>query len=1742
MTWGKNSRKSCATNGFARRYIKIRETTDMGTTWRNWCRFGGLVLALFGSATAGARAAEEPKKDKAGPSALLKVSYDKQIRPIFQASCQGCHQPAKAGGGYVMTAFDRLIKGGESADLAVVPGKPADSHLVEQITPGKDGKAQMPQSKPALSAGEIELITRWIVQGAVDDSPPSARARYDMDHPPEYTRLPVVPALAFSPDGAVLAVAGFHEVLLWKADGSELVGRLVGLSERVESLAFSPDGKKLAVTGGRPSRMGEVQVWDVAKRKLALSVPVTYDTVYGASWSPDGSKIAFGCSDNSVRAIDTKTGQQVLFSGSHNDWALDTVFSVDGSHLMSVGRDMAAKLTEVATQRFVDNITSITPGALKGGLSAIARHPKRDEILIGGSDGEPKLYRVFRQTVRVIGDDSNLIREFPPLPGRIYCVAISSDGKRIAAGSSLDGKGEVSVYGYEFDTALPPKIKAINEKVVTARSAAEAAELEKYHKDGVKVLANVKLPQGGVYAVTFRPDGKVLAAGGADGIVRLINPDTGSVVKEFAPVIVKSSSVVQNAPVTAVPPKQEEAVETETLPAGASLASLEILPKEIRLSNRFAYSQVLVTGKLATGENLDVTRMVETSLSAGIAEVSRSGLIRPKADGKGTLTVRLAGKTATAPVIVLGLNTPVRVDFVHDVAPVLSRLGCNQGTCHGSAQGKNGFKLSLRGYDPIFDVRALTDDQAARHVNLASPEDSMMLLKPTGAVPHVGGGLIQPGEPYYEIMRSWIADGAKLDLTTPRVTRIAVLPMDPVVQRIGSKQQLQVLATYANGEVRDVSREAFLESANSEVAVAGKAGLITAVRRGEAPILARFEGNYASTTMTVMGDRSGFVWTEPPAYGKVDQLVAAKWKRMKILPSGVCSDADFLRRATIDLTGLPPTADDVRKFLADPAESRAKRDLLVDRLIGSPEFIDYWTNKWADLLQVNRKFLGVEGSVAFRNWIRTHVAANTPYDKFVRSIMTANGSNRENPAAAYFKILRDPAATMENTTQLFLAVRFNCNKCHDHPFERWTQDQYYQTAAYFAQVGLSGDPASNGQMIGGTDVEAPKPLFEVVADTGKGEVIHDRTKVVAAPKFPYSHVYTKPTTGAPRRVDLAEWLTSKDNPYFAKSYVNRLWGYLFGVGIIEPLDDLRAGNPPSNPELLDYLTREFVNSGFNARHVMRMVCKSRTYGLSVEPNKWNTDDKVNYSHATARRLPAEVLLDAVYRVTGSTSKFPGVAAGTRAAALPDSGVELPSGFLTTFGRPARESACECERSSGLQLGPIMALVSGPTLGDAIADPGNELTRLVNTQGDDVKLIDDLFMRILNRPATVAEIETCRKDMQAVDDDHRRMAEELGKREVEFAVNRPTLERQRQAAIATAQVALASFEKEQGPKVAEEARKKAEATAKLEADLKAYESTVLVKKMADWEKEKAASIINRWQVVDTKSMSATNGSTLTREPDGSIVVAGANKNGVVTITAETDLTDIAGLRLEVLTDSRLPNSGPGRATDGNFVLNELELTAAPKADPKQVKPVKLANPLADFSQAALEVAKAIDGNASDPSNGWAVSPTTGVVHWATFETSQPIGAAGGTVLTFKMHHLFGEMWTLGRFRLSVTRGAKPIGLGLPEEFRAILATAPDVRTVSQRSAIAHYFRTIDTDLRAKIDAVNASRAPLPTDPKLTALRSQLEFAQRAVAPNAALLALRHDLEMSVQQATVRRLTAAQDIAWALINSPAFLFNH
>src|SRR4051812_6229052 len=416
-------------------------------------------LGLLAVAVLALGAAAQEKKE-AAPAG--KISFDKQIRPIFQGVCVGCHQPAKAKGNYVMTSREKLLAAGESKLAAVTPGNIAQSNLLKLITPDPKGDAEMPKGKKALSAVEIDLVKQWITEGAVDDTPINAKAKFDVDHPPVYTRPPVLPALDYSPDGTLLAIAGFHEVLLWKSDGSERVARLVGLSERIQSVRFSPDGKSLAAVGGLPGRIGEVQIWELEKKSLILSVPVTYDTLNGVSWSPDGTKLAFGCGDNTVRAIDVKKGDPIVYNLSHSDWSLGTVFSFDGSHIASAGRDGSLKLIEVATQRFVDNITSITPGALKGGLIAVARHPSRDEVVMGGADGAPKVYRMHRIVARQIGDDSNKVKgDLPAMQGRIWSVAVSPDAKRFAAGSGLDGKGEVAVFAYEMNPAPPDNIKAI---------------------------------------------------------------------------------------------------------------------------------------------------------------------------------------------------------------------------------------------------------------------------------------------------------------------------------------------------------------------------------------------------------------------------------------------------------------------------------------------------------------------------------------------------------------------------------------------------------------------------------------------------------------------------------------------------------------------------------------------------------------------------------------------------------------------------------------------------------------------------------------------------------------------------------------------------------------------------------------------------------------------------------------------------------------------------------------------------------------------------------------------------------------------------------------------------------------------------------------------------------------------------------------------------------------------------------
>ena len=1095
----------------------------------------------------------------------------------------------------------------------------------------------------------------------------------------------------------------------------------------------------------------------------------------------------------------------------------------------------------------------------------------------------------------------------------------------------------------------------------------------------------------------------------------------------------------------------------EALPPNAKVAKLDVTPKAVELKGPFAYSQLVVTATLDNGTAVDVTRLAKFAPPAGVT-VSPSGQLRPTADGKGELKLDVAGQTATVPVTVSDFKSTAPVSFVKDVQPVLSKLGCNAGTCHGAAQGKNGFKLSLRGYDPIFDHRSLTDDLEGRRFNRADPDRSLMLLKPAGAVAHAGGVLWGPDDPNYKLVRKWIAEGVKTDPSAPKVKAIEVSPSGITIDRIGQKQQFAVVATFADDTRRDVSAEAFIDSSNTEVVTVDKTGLASTVRRGEATLLVRYEGAYAAAGVVVMGDRTGFEWVQRPVNNYIDELVDAKLKRMKIVASDLCTDEEFVRRLHIDLTGLPPTSADVRAFLADARPSKEKRDILVDKLIGSEQFIDQWTNKWGDLLQVNRKFLGDAGAAALRKWIKEQVANNTPYDQFAYQLLTASGSNVDTPPASYYKVLREADAVMENTTQLFLAIRFNCNKCHDHPFEKWTQDQYFQTAAFFAQVTRKEDPKYKGQRIGGTAVEGAKPLVEVIEDAKAGDIKNDRTGDVAAAKFPFTYPGSFADPKDHRRVQFGKWATAKENPYFAKSYVNRIWSYLTGVGVIEPIDDIRAGNPPTNPELLDRLTKEFIDSGFDTRKLMATVCKSRTYQLSIKTLPMNKDDEANYSHALPRRLPAEVLFDSIYRATGATSRLPGLPPGARAAQLIDTNVDLPGGFLELFGKPVRESACECERSNTLMLGPVLAMVNGPIVGDAVRDPNNHIVKFTEKEKDDAKVVEEIYLSVLNRRPTDAEVKIGVKAIRDGVADYTALNAEYAKRKKAFD----------------------------------------DYAAAADGRLPGYEAGLKAQRPTAWTAATPTKAASKAGATAAIANTAKEGSTLTINNDGSVLVTGKKEAvDIYTVTLEVKQdTPLTGLRLEVLADKALPAGGPGRADNGNFVLNEFKAEVK-LANEEKGKAVKLVQAQATSQQEGYPAGNAVDNNLA---TGWAIAPQFGKDSAAVFQFDKPINAKNGATITLTFDQRFGTGHTVGKFRLSLTSDKQPkVGSPVAADVLAIIDTPVDQRTPQQKEKIRNMYVAQDGEFQRLLREIPI--AP-PADP---------------------------------------RAVGAQDLTWALMNTPAFLFN-
>ncbi len=759
---------------------------------------------------------------------------------------------------------------------------------------------------------------------------------------------------------------------------------------------------------------------------------------------------------------------------------------------------------------------------------------------------------------------------------------------------------------------------------------------------------------------------------------------------------------------------------------GPPAFALEVEPSRVAIRGSDGSSQLLVTGR-DDGKPRDLTASARyESRDPRVAAVEASGLIRPVGDGSTTVLVTAGGRSSEVAVSVSDFANNRPVQFVGEVVPILSKHGCNAGGCHGKSGGQNGFRLSLLGFDPKGDYESLVKDGRGRRVFPPSPAASLLVRKPTAEVPHGGGKKFAVGSAEYNTLTRWIGQGMpigrgnELDLAS-----LTVEPPRRTIARQG-RQQLRVVAHRADGSTTDVTRLAQFQSNAADLATVDSLGLVRGLDGvGEAAIMARFGGQVAVARVLIPSGSEAASEDESPSTNLVDPLVAAKLRELGLKPSDPCTDAEFARRSSLDICGKLPEVADVVAFEADPGPD--KRAAWVDRLIARPEYADLFAMKWSTILK-NKRGLGdvsKAGTFAFHGWIRQALAENLPYDRFVASIVAARGEPSANPPVVWYRQVATLEDRVDDTSQLFLGIRIQCARCHHHPFEKWSQDDYYGFASVFARVG--GKP--------GSDASAPR-----VFNLPKGLATNPLTgqarppKPLGGPEMADLGAYDDP------RVRLAEWLARPENPYLARTVVNRYWKHFLGRGLVDPEDDMRASNPPSNPELLDALADDFVRHGFDLKRLVRTIATSRAYGRSSLPNDSNRDDRRNFARFQARRLPAEVLLDAVDALVGSTESFTGLPAGTRATQIPDDGVA--SYFLDVFGRPKRESVCECERSAEANLSQTLHLLNSDNIQGKLALGSGRAATLAEDKRPDAEKVDELYRRAFARRPTADECSAC----------------------------------------------------------------------------------------------------------------------------------------------------------------------------------------------------------------------------------------------------------------------------------------------------------------------------------------------------------------------------------------------------------------
>jgi hypothetical protein len=771
----------------------------------------------------------------------------------------------------------------------------------------------------------------------------------------------------------------------------------------------------------------------------------------------------------------------------------------------------------------------------------------------------------------------------------------------------------------------------------------------------------------------------------------------------------------------------------------------------------------VVTAVLADGTSRDVSASVRPVVTGRSIAVSPAGRVLARADGRSLLRYRSGPAAAQVTVEVSRASAPRPLSYTHDVFPIFSKAGCNQGVCHGNANGKGGFKLSLRGQDPAGDYGVIVRGGGGRRINRPEPGSSLLLLKATAGLPHMGGVRFRTGSEDYHILARWIAEGARSDGdTAPTLAELNVYPSERVLYAapaprgrnagapVGMAQQLRVTARYGDGAVRDVTTLACYESSDPTIAVTPE-GRAVAPGGGEAGINVRYGSLMQTARLTFVPPRPPFVFRPVPVRNYVDRHVLNKLKTVRLQPSDLCDDSTFIRRAYLDVLGFPPTPEEVREFLAEAREpgavgvprqpkgaqsltppSPSARERLIDRILARPEFNDFWTVKWADLLRAEERSLDPQGMRGLYGWLRESFAQNKPLDQLVRELLTASGNTYDNPATTYFRRTRSPDLLAENTAQLFLGVRLACAKCHNHPYDRWKQTDYHSMAAYFARLTRETKYKPRRQRFDAEEIHGDEWVFP----NSTGEWSNPGTGQTIQPAM-LGDPSSVPAPDAPdRREALAAWLTRPDNPFFARAMANRVWYHLMGRGIVDPVDDFRDSNPPSNIPLLDALAQDFAAHRFDLRHLVGTIMKSSTYQLSSAPNPLNESDEKYFSRALTPRLTAEQMLEAIGGVTGAPEEFPGYKPGTRVTQVVPTWQPHP--FLRLFGQPPRETVCECERNGDATLGQSFELIGGRLIDSRLRAPENRLGRLLQSGKSPREMVDELYLAAYARYPTAEE--------------------------------------------------------------------------------------------------------------------------------------------------------------------------------------------------------------------------------------------------------------------------------------------------------------------------------------------------------------------------------------------------------------------